>query len=542
MIVNDSNSIPTDFSISDFISISDKIGKTKGEGSWLSEFDAVADDIRDSIEKFDSDSCHVVVNRVGAVTIRVPILVNTLPVKAVVDTGVEVTLLSDRVYQSISSDNRPPVQKANRRLVVAEADKHTSTSGMLTIDMTIGGHEFKWPVYVASIADDFLLGCDIIDEKEITINVKKGLEIDGSCVKCEVTRKGGSIAGVVLRRGITIPACSEFVITACAQGLHTDESRLEMLQPINQDGRKLIIARTLTQMNKKNVPVRLINYSHTPMRLKKGCKLGELQEIGDSDVDETTKIQINRVDSKTNINEKDKNVDSVHNNNTDKQVDNALGLLANNTVHSHLQYLYDTSCKELTDSKHKTELARILNKYAGAFAKDKSDLDNCTVLKHSINTMEAAPIRQHLRKTPKGFEGEDKKCLDEQLKAGIIVPSAWASPVVLVRKRDGTVRWCIDYKKLNNVTVKDAYPLPRIDMCLDSLGSAKYFSTFDLQSGYWQIELDDKDMSKTAFITKYGLFEYTKMPFVTRLVHFKDVWSWFSVVYNGKSCSYIWMI
>ena len=282
---------------------------------------------------------------------------------------------------------------------------------------------------------------------------------------------------------------------------------LGMLEPINQNGRKLIIARTLTQMNKKNVPVRLINYSHSPMRLKKGCKLGELQEIGDSDVDETTKIQINRVDSKTNINEKDKNVDSVHNKNTDKQVDNAFGLLANNTVPSHLQYLYDTSCKELTDSKHKTEL------YACAFAKDKSDLGNCTVLRHSINTMEAAAIRQPLRKTPKGFEGEDKKCLDEQLRAGIIVPSAWASPVVLVRKRDGTVRWRIDYRKLNDVTVKDIYPLPRIDMCLDSLGSAKYVSTFDLQSGYWQIKLDDKDMSKTAFITKYGLFEYTKMSF-----------------------------
>lgn len=85
--------------------------------------------------------------------------------------------------------------------------------------------------------------------------------------------------------------------------------------------------------------------------------------------------------------------------------------------------------------------------------------------------------------------------------------------MVLVRKKDGTVRWCIDYRKLNDCTRKDAYPLPRIDMCLDCLAGASVFSTMDLQSGYWQIVLEEKDREKPAFITKYGLFEYTKMPF-----------------------------
>lgn len=85
--------------------------------------------------------------------------------------------------------------------------------------------------------------------------------------------------------------------------------------------------------------------------------------------------------------------------------------------------------------------------------------------------------------------------------------------MVLVRKKDGIVRWCIDCRKLNDCTRKDAYPLPRIDMCLDCLVGASIFSTMDLQSGYWQIVLEEKDREKSAFITKYGLFEYTKMPF-----------------------------
>lgn len=85
--------------------------------------------------------------------------------------------------------------------------------------------------------------------------------------------------------------------------------------------------------------------------------------------------------------------------------------------------------------------------------------------------------------------------------------------MVLVRKKDGIVRWCIDCRKLNDCTRKDAYPLPRIDMCLDCLVGASIFSTMDLQSGYWQIVLEEKDREKSAFITKYGLFENTKMPF-----------------------------
>ena len=75
------------------------------------------------------------------------------------------------------------------------------------------------------------------------------------------------------------------------------------------------------------------------------------------------------------------------------------------------------------------------------------------------------------------------------------------------------INWCVDYRRLNDRTIKEAYPLPRVDMCLDCPGSAKIFSTLDLQSGYWQIKMDEKDQAKTAFITKYKLYEYTKMPF-----------------------------
>ena len=91
--------------------------------------------------------------------------------------------------------------------------------------------------------------------------------------------------------------------------------------------------------------------------------------------------------------------------------------------------------------------------------------------------------------------------------------SSWASPVVLIKKKDGTVRFCIDYRKLNQATKKDTYLLPRINEIIEAIAKRKYYSTLNMASGYWQIRIRKEDVEKTAFICSEGLYEFVVMPF-----------------------------
>ena len=134
---------------------------------------------------------------------------------------------------------------------------------------------------------------------------------------------------------------------------------------------------------------------------------------------------------------------------------------------------------------------------------------------HKIELNCETPINQAPYRRSLAERKVIKEQIESMIKNKIIQPSRspWASPVVLIPKPDGTMRFCIDYRKLNNQTIKDVYPLPRIDDSLALLGGNVYFSSLDLAAGYWQIPMADRDKYKTAFITEDGLFEFNVLPF-----------------------------
>jgi hypothetical protein len=110
---------------------------------------------------------------------------------------------------------------------------------------------------------------------------------------------------------------------------------------------------------------------------------------------------------------------------------------------------------------------------------------------------------------------ELKRQLDDLLAKGFIRPSKspWAFPILFVEKKDGSKRLCVDYRAFNQVTIKNKYPLPRIDVLFEQLRGAKVFSKIDLNSGYHQLRIWEEDIEKTAFSTRYGHYEYVVMSF-----------------------------
>ena len=176
----------------------------------------------------------------------------------------------------------------------------------------------------------------------------------------------------------------------------------------------------------------------------------------------------------------------------------------------HVRELYERSIVGLDETQEKM-LYNLLCEFSGLFSQGSHDLGRTDLVKHHINTG-ATPARKPSQRFPLEKGEEADRALEEMKADGIVEPSAshWSSPVVLVRKKDGSTRFCVDYRKSNSATHKDSYPLPRIDDTSEALAGSKWFSTLDLKSGYW---LNTKDKEKTAFSSGNGLWQFTVMPF-----------------------------
>ncbi|KAJ7987593.1 hypothetical protein DPEC_G00328090 [Dallia pectoralis] len=181
---------------------------------------------------------------------------------------------------------------------------------------------------------------------------------------------------------------------------------------------------------------------------------------------------------------------------------------------SHLQVLYNDSCGGLSGGDQES-LARLLRSYSDVFSSGPTDLGRTGLVQHDILTTPGPTVKQQPRRMARDKQTAADQQVQQSLETGVARPSnsSWAAPIIMVKKKDETLRLCVDYRPLNERTIKDAYPLPRIQDTLDTLSTARYFSTLDLTSGYWQVEMTPRARKAAAFCTRKGLFEWNVMPF-----------------------------
>lgn len=409
--------------------------------------------------------------------LRLSLLVGDRPVVAAVDTAAEVSIISDKLYDSLK--DKPPTLR--------ETFMHAAGRGMRMktfvvgpVNLTLGSKSYKMEVYVAPIQDDMLLGLNFMVTYGVTVDLEKfTFNIGGEKLEMSPGPKKTIpvVSKVWIDRRVVVPPHSAVHVTAKL------EETLDnyIIEACNED-LPILIPRCLYHKQERPT-LCLVNASDRYFTIKKNTVVARAETIQNM--------------------ESDVAVDSI----TEDQEEQ--GELSNEWTD-----LLERSSGKLS-AEQKQKLKELLIEFNDIFSKDEFDIGTLKGVEHCIDTGQAAPIKLRMRRTPLQFVDEEKEQLTRMLKAGVIQPSVseWAAAPVLIRKSDGKVRYAIDYRKLNAVTKKDVYPLPLIEECLDTLAGNEWFSKLDANSAYWQVNVKEEDQPKTAFITKYGSFMFTRMSF-----------------------------
>ena len=401
-----------------------------------------------------------------------------------VDTGAAVTLLRKDTWDDLHNESTTGLQPWTGNPLVSVDGTSLRVHGQSRINLSLGGHQYPTDVMVVSpLTTGAILGLDFLKKHGVTIDLGiSQLNLrDKPPVPIYVEhRREFTVGRVSLEESIRLPPLSEQVVMGRVEGGYPVGSYL--VEKTNGNALPCALARTLVNPCNGKVPIRLLNPKTEPVQVAANVQIASMELV-----DLPSEIVV------ANVLEVAKEIPD------DKR--------------KFLWSIVENSCANSQEQKE--EFFALLLEYEDIFAMSSSDLGQTSKLNHHISTGSATPIRQAVRRIPPHRRTEVKSLINSMLEDEVIQPSTspWASPIVLVRKKDNSYRFCVDYRKLNEVTHKDAYPLPRIDDTLNTLAGSKWFSTLDLLSGYWQVEVAEEDRAKTAFCTTEGLFEFRVMPF-----------------------------
>lgn len=411
---------------------------------------------------------------------HINVIINKKKKRAVLDSGAESTLVDFKTAKELNLIIQPMDDSWNTVYVAANGGD-LKILGWSLMEVTLGSYTVRQKcIIINNLSTEVLLGTDMLVDHGMILNYReRTVTIGKVCLPMHTEKKQSNFCLATSSHIEIKPLATHIEWVYVPE--HFKETLLIQSLPMSN----VRIRNGLFDSREGKVPLIITNNRRCPVVIEKGIHLANVEKV---DIVERKYIST-----------------AVNKQLTKIQLDIMKQVQASDLIKTN---------KKLT-SEQKTQLDALANKYDHVFSKHKNDLGMYDKLKFEIDTGDARPIKSRAYRAPHAQLENIENLIDEMLENKIVSPSnsPWASPVVIIKKKDGTDRFCIDYRKLNNLTVKDNYPIPMISETLDSMKGSFFFTTLDLASGYWQMALDEASKLKTAFISSKGLFHFNKLPF-----------------------------
>lgn len=453
----------------------------------------------------------------------------TRSVEVVIDTGAGTSIIDEQLYYKLCEDDSI-YKRINTKAMpqlIGPTKERIPVIGRVAININLGGVSIPVKLWVAEgLGREILIGNDVLHSWEAHINYQnQTIKLNKYCCQLYFGETSGEIKNILLAEDeYYIPPRSSIYIKSKISGNERiKDSAYGFISAINQN--LFIIPHGIIENKKGKFSYILVtNPFEFQVRIRSGmplaiidwdcsniCQIHAQSELGD--VTEVYKMKISN--SEKYIEEWEgpyKIIDVDDSMASDEESDVEDKYIISRSHVCLVGEKLDFDIGQGLDQAESTILTQMLSNYKELFSEDISSVQ--LNAEHRIITKEIHPIKIPRRRYSPLENSIIRSEVQSLLTSGCIRPSRseWSAPVVLVKKKDGTPRFCIDYRQLNNATIKEVYPIPRIDETLDSLASMRYFTTLDFTTGYWKIPIREEDKKKTAFETSDGAFEWNRMP------------------------------
>ena len=408
----------------------------------------------------------------------IPVIVNGIDVFALVVTGADVCVASETIFDGIVKDNYLEL-KLDRQTVMTADKSMIPVLKRVRIRICIGNIVVPTDFYIVKdFQTNFILGLNWLQNHKIKLDFNTNrLTIDPRRI-------------ILADEDMTIPARSETVVIARIKGDSLPMGVIGTTDYCAQSANLgLLVGKTLSSVKENKVFHMLTNVSDVDIIVHKGTRIGKFVALSGHDA------LVNIIDSSVPVNK-----DNVKNENKEQ-------FMPSRDVNMDVNSL---------TSAQKESLSQIIDEHADVFVGPDDKLGFCDIIEHEIHVEEGTkPFCQRAyRMAPKQQQAMQRE-INKMLEQGVIEHSTspWGSPCFLVAKKSGEFRFVADLRKLNSCIKVDAHPLPTVEESLDFIGQAspKYFTTLDLQSGFYQTALHKDSRPYTAFRTSTGLYQFTRL-------------------------------